>query len=134
RLSVALALVNNPELVFLDEPTTGMDPAARRAVWHVVCGIADAAHTVPLTTHYLEEAEFLCDRVAIMDHGRILEEGTVEELVGRHFQERAVRFDAVEGLTDERLAAMPGATSVKREHAEVIVYTRDVAATIGAVL
>ena len=74
RLSVALALVNDPELVFLDEPTTGMDPAARRALWDVVLGLKTAGHTVLLTTHYLEEAEVLCDRVAIMDHGRILEE------------------------------------------------------------
>ena len=134
RLSVALALVNNPELVFLDEPTTGMDPAARRALWDVVLGIRDAGHTVLLTTHYLEEAEVLCDRVAIMDHGRILEEGTVEELVSRRFKERAVRFDAIDGLGDERLAKLPGVSSVKRENGEVLVYTRDVATTIGGVL
>jgi ABC-2 type transport system ATP-binding protein len=134
RLSVALALVNDPELVFLDEPTTGMDPAARRALWDVVLGLRAAGHTVLLTTHYLEEAEVLCDRVAIMDHGRILEEGTVDELVGRRFKERAVRFDAIEGLPDEGLAAMPGVSSVKHEDGEVLVYTRDVAATIGAVL
>jgi ABC-2 type transport system ATP-binding protein len=134
RLSVALALVNNPELVFLDEPTTGMDPAARRALWDVVLGIRDAGHTVLLTTHYLEEAEVLCDRVAIMDHGKILEEGTVDELVSRRFQERAVRFDAIEGLGDDRLAKLPGVSSVKREDGEVLVYTRDVATTIGGVL
>jgi len=134
RLSVALALVNDPELVFLDEPTTGMDPAARRALWDVVLGLRSAGRTVLLTTHYLEEAEVLCDRVAIMDHGRILEEGTVEELVSRHFQERAVRFDTIAGLTDARLAAMPGVSTVKHEGPEVLVYTRDVAATIGAVL
>jgi ABC-2 type transport system ATP-binding protein len=134
RLSVALALVNDPELVFLDEPTTGMDPAARRALWDIIHGLKAEGRTVHLTTHNLEQAEILCDRVAIMDHGRILEEGTVEELVGRHFKERAVRFDAVEGLTDAQLAAMPGAMTVKREDGEVIVYTRDVAATIGAVL
>jgi ABC-2 type transport system ATP-binding protein len=134
RLSVALALVNNPELVFLDEPTTGMDPAARRALWDVVLGIRDAGHTVLLTTHYLEEAEVLCDRVAIMDHGRILEEGTVEELVSRRFKERAVRFDAIDGLGNERLADLPGVSSVKRENGEVLVYTRDVATTIGGVL
>jgi len=134
RLSVALALVNNPELVFLDEPTTGMDPAARRALWDVVLGIRDAGHTVLLTTHYLEEAEVLCDRVAIMDHGRILEEGTVEELVSRRFKERAVRFDAIDGLGNERLATLPGVSSVKRENGEVLVYTRDVATTIGGVL
>jgi ABC-2 type transport system ATP-binding protein len=134
RLSVALALVNDPELVFLDEPTTGMDPAARHALWDVVLGLRSAGHTVLLTTHYLEEAEVLCDRVAIMDHGKILEEGTVEELVRRRFKERAVRFDAIDGLPDQQLASMPGVSSVKHEDGEVLVYTADVAATIGAVL
>jgi ABC-2 type transport system ATP-binding protein len=134
RLSVALALVNDPELVFLDEPTTGMDPAARRALWDIILTLKAAGKTVLLTTHYLEEAEVLCDRVAIMDHGRILEEGTVDELVSRRFKERAVRFDAIEGLGDAELARMPGVTSVKHEDGEVLVYTRDVAGTIGAVL
>jgi ABC-2 type transport system ATP-binding protein len=134
RLSVALALVNDPELVFLDEPTTGMDPAARRALWDIILTLKAEGKTVLLTTHYLEEAEVLCDRVAIMDHGRILEEGTVDELVSRRFKERAVRFDAIDGLSDDRLATMPGVTSVKHEDGEVLVYTRDVAATIGTVL
>ena len=134
RLSVALALVNDPELVFLDEPTTGMDPAARRALWDVVLGLKADGKSVLLTTHYMEEAEVLCDRLAIMDHGRILESGTVEELVSRRFSERAVRFDAVDGLTDERMAAFPGVASVKRENGAVMLYTRDVPATIGAVL
>jgi ABC-2 type transport system ATP-binding protein len=134
RLSVALALVNDPELVFLDEPTTGMDPAARRALWEVVLGLRAAGHTVLLTTHYLEEAEVLCDRVAIMDHGRILEEGTVDELVSRRFKERAVRFDAIPGLTDTRLLTLPGVSTVKHEDDAILVYTSDVAATIGAVL
>src|SRR6476469_1616291 len=98
RLSVALALVNDPELVFLDEPTTGMDPAARRMLWDVVLGLKTSGRSVLLTTHYMEEAEILCDRLAIMDHGRILEAGTVDELVSRRFHERAVRFDAIEGL------------------------------------
>ena len=134
RLSVALALVNDPELVFLDEPTTGMDPAARRMLWDVVLGLKQRGRSVLLTTHYMEEAEVLCDRLAIMDHGRILEAGTVDELVSRRFHERAVRFDAIDGLTDEQLAAFPGVTSVKREGSAVLLYTRDVPATIGAVL
>jgi ABC-2 type transport system ATP-binding protein len=134
RLSVALALVNDPELVFLDEPTTGMDPAARRALWDVVLGLKAQGHAVLLTTHYMEEAEVLCDRLAIMDHGHILESGTVEELVSRRFHERAVRFDAVLGLTDERMAAFPGVASVKHEDGVVMLYTRDVPGTIGAVL
>ena len=134
RLSVALALVNDPELVFLDEPTTGMDPAARRMLWDVVLGLKQRGRSVLLTTHYMEEAEVLCDRLAIMDHGRILEAGTVDELVSRRFHERAVRFDAIDGLTNEQLAAFPGVTSVKREGSAVLLYTRDVPATIGAVL
>ena len=134
RLSVALALVNDPELVFLDEPTTGMDPAARRALWDVVLRLRADGRTILLTTHYMEEAEVLCDRLAIMDHGHILEEGTVSELVSRRFKERAVRFDAIAGLDDERMAAMAGVSSVKRENGEVLLYTADVPATIGAVL
>ena len=134
RLSVALALVNDPELVFLDEPTTGMDPAARRMLWDVVLGLKQRGRSVLLTTHYMEEAEILCDRLAIMDHGRILEAGTVDELVSRRFHERAVRFDAIDGLTGEQLAGFPGVTSVKREGSAVLLYTRDVPATIGAVL
>jgi ABC-2 type transport system ATP-binding protein len=134
RLSVALALVNDPELVFLDEPTTGMDPAARRALWDVVLGLKRRGRSVLLTTHYMEEAEVLCERLAIMDHGRILESGTVDELVSRRFHERAVRFDRIDGLTDEQLAAFPGVTSVKHEGGAVLLYTRDVPGTIGAVL
>ncbi|MBA2719894.1 MAG: ABC transporter ATP-binding protein [Chloroflexi bacterium] len=134
RLSVALALVNDPELVFLDEPTTGMDPAARRSLWDVVLGLKSEGRSVLLTTHYMEEAEVLCDRIAIMDHGRILEEGTVDELISRRFHERAVRFDAIDGLSDEQLAAMPGVASLKHEDGEVLLYTGDVPATIGAVL
>ena len=88
RLAVALSLINDPELVFLDEPTTGLDPAARRSLWDIVEGLKADGRSVLLTTHYMEEAEILCDRLAIMDHGRILEMGTVEELVSKHFQER----------------------------------------------
>src|ERR1035437_6351154 len=93
RLSIALALVNDPELVFLDEPTTGLDPQARRSLWDLVKGLQAKGKSVMLTTHYMEEATELCDRVAIMDHGRILEMGTVPELIGRRFKERAVFFD-----------------------------------------
>ena len=135
RLSVALALVNDPELVFLDEPTSGMDPAARRSLWDLVRRLRDGGRTVILTTHYMEEAETLCDRLAIMDHGRILEMGTVEELVSRRFHERAVRFERLDGVDDAVLATFPGVSRVvHEEEAATLLYTSDVAATIGALL
>jgi ABC-2 type transport system ATP-binding protein len=83
RLSIACALVHDPELVFLDEPTSALDPQARRNLWDLLSSINDAGRTVVLTTHYMDEAQALCDRVAIMDHGRVLEVGTPAELVTR---------------------------------------------------
>ncbi|HET9083000.1 MAG TPA: ABC transporter ATP-binding protein [Candidatus Limnocylindrales bacterium] len=134
RLAVALSLVNDPELVFLDEPTTGLDPAARRSLWDIVEGLKADGRSVLLTTHYMEEAEILCDRLAIMDHGRILEMGTVEELVSKHFQERTVRFDRLDGLEREELERLPEVTSVKEDTNEVLIYTKDPGRTIGALL
>jgi ABC-2 type transport system ATP-binding protein len=134
RLAVALSLVNDPELVFLDEPTTGLDPAARRSLWDIVRGLKAAGRSVLLTTHYMEEAEILCDRIAIMDHGRILEMGRVEELISRHFQERTVRFDRLDGLARDELESLPGVTSVKEDADEVLIYTRDPGRTVGGLL
>jgi len=90
RLFIALALVNDPEVVFLDELTTGLDPQARRAIWELVRGIRERGKTVFLTTHLMEEAERLCDRVAIIDHGRIIDVDSPEALVNRHCPERTV--------------------------------------------
>ncbi|MEO7117382.1 MAG: ABC transporter ATP-binding protein [Candidatus Limnocylindrales bacterium] len=134
RLSVALALVNDPELIFLDEPTTGLDPQARRMLWDVVLGLKARGTTVLMTTHYMEEAEKLCDRVAIMDHGHVMEIGTVEELISRRFKELSIRFDAVEGLDDGRLGALPGVSRVVHEEGTVGLYTRDVAGTISGLI
>src|SRR5260221_1088609 len=134
RLAVALALVNDPELIFLDEPTTGLDPAARRSLWDLIRELKAAGRTVLLTTHYMEEAEVLCDRLAIMDHGHILELGTVNELISKRFKERAVQFRRVDVLSEAELAALPAVSSVKHDADQVLLYTRDVAATIGALL
>ena len=134
RLAVALALVNDPEVVFLDEPTTGLDPAARRSLWDLIERLKRQGKTILLTTHYMEEAEVLCDRLAIMDHGHILDMGTVTQLVNRRFKERAVRFDLIDGLDDATLASFAAVTSVKHDDGAVLLYTNDVPATIGAVL
>ncbi len=92
RLLLAIALVNDPELVFLDEPTTGLDPQSRRNFWNLINGIREEGKTVLLTTHYMEEASVLCDQVAIMDRGRIIERGAPGELLARHFDATLIRL------------------------------------------
>ena len=111
RLFIALALIHEPEVVFLDELTTGLDPQARRAIWELVTGIRARGTTVFLTTHLMEEAERLCDRVAIIEHGRLIELGTPEELVRKHCPERSVVFTSDGADVGERLAGVPGLTS-----------------------
>ena len=113
RLFIALALINDPELVFLDELTTGLDPQARRAIWELVRGIRDRGKTVFLTTHLMEEAERLCDRVAIIEHGRIIDIDTPARLVRRHCPERTVVLDdATIADAEARFRAMPSVDDV----------------------
>jgi ABC-2 type transport system ATP-binding protein len=134
RLAVALALVNDPDLIFLDEPTTGLDPQARRSLWDVVQSMKQAGKTVFLTTHYMEEAEFLCDRIAIMDHGRILALDTPEALVRAEFTERAIQFTAPEGAMAEEFTDLPGVSRAAREQSDIVLYTDAVPRTLGALL
>jgi len=112
RLFIALALINDPELVFLDELTTGLDPQARRAIWDLVRGIRGRGKTVFLTTHLMEEAERLCDRVAIIDRGRIVDIGTPAELIRRHAPEQTVVVAASDVSTEALFRAIPGVESV----------------------
>ncbi len=108
RLAMACSLVGDPELLFLDEPTTGLDPQARRHLWDLVDGLKQAGRTIILTTHYMDEAERLCDRVAIMDHGRIISLGTPQQLIasigGEHIVEFAVTgHENRDGVVDPAL-------------------------------
>jgi ABC-2 type transport system ATP-binding protein len=112
RLFIALALINDPELVFLDELTTGLDPQARRAIWDLVRGIRDRGKTVFLTTHLMEEAERLCDRVAIIEHGRIIDIDSPGNLVNRHCPERTVVLATSDGTAWERFRTIPRVESV----------------------
>ena len=91
RLLLAIALVNDPDLVFLDEPTTGLDPQSRRNFWQLIEGIRDEGKTILLTTHYMEEAQVLCDEIAIVDRGRIVEQGQPDSLLHKHFPRALVR-------------------------------------------
>jgi ABC-2 type transport system ATP-binding protein len=113
RLFIALALINDPEVVFLDELTTGLDPQSRRAIWDLVRGIRMRGKTVFLTTHLMEEAERLCDRVAVMDHGRIIDIDTPESLVLRHCPERTVIVDTGDPAAAQHFQAIPGVEGVE---------------------
>ena len=125
RLFIALALINDPELVFLDELTTGLDPQARRAIWDLVRGIRQRGKTVFLTTHLMEEAERLCDRVGIIDHGRIIDIGTPAELVRRHCPERTVIVSTADSTAAERFRALPDVEAVSQEGTHVTIRGRD---------
>jgi ABC-2 type transport system ATP-binding protein len=121
RLFIALALINDPELVFLDELTTGLDPQARRAIWDLVRGIRQRGKTVFLTTHLMEEAERLCDRVAIIDHGRIVDVGTPAELVRRHCPERSVIVVSEDANAADRFRAIPQVQSVSGDGSQLTI-------------
>jgi len=112
RLFIALALINDPEVVFLDELTTGLDPQARRAIWELVRGIRERGKTVFLTTHLMEEAERLCDRVAIIEQGRIVDVGRPAQLVDRHCPERSVVLVTEDAVAAERFTRIPHVESV----------------------
>jgi ABC-2 type transport system ATP-binding protein len=114
RLFIALALINDPDVVFLDELTTGLDPQARRAIWELVRGIRDRGKTVLLTTHLMEEAERLCDRVAIIEHGRIIDVDTPERLVARHCPQRTVIVTTEDSAAERRFRALAPVVSVTR--------------------
>ncbi|MDP9337805.1 MAG: ABC transporter ATP-binding protein [Acidobacteriota bacterium] len=114
RLFIALALINDPEVVFLDELTTGLDPQARRAIWDLVRGIRERGKTVFLTTHLMEEAERLCDRVAIIERGRIIDMGSPDQLIHRHCPERTVALDTADPAAEDFFRAIPGVESVLR--------------------
>jgi ABC-2 type transport system ATP-binding protein len=131
RLAVALALVGEPEVVFLDEPTTGLDPQARRGLWDVIRSLQQAGKTVLLTTHYMEEAEKLCDRVAVMDHGQIIALDTPEALIGQHFQETAIEFAPLGSPSRERLVALPAAAQTLFENGHVTLYSSNVPHTMA---
>ncbi len=106
RFALAASLVNDPELVILDEPTTGLDPLSRRELWALVQQVRQRGATVIVTTHYMEEAEEMCDRVAIINHGRLLAEGSPRDLVGRIEASYAVRLVTAEPLTGEQLESL----------------------------
>jgi ABC-2 type transport system ATP-binding protein len=118
RLAVACAIVGDPELLFLDEPTTGLDPHSRRELWDIVREFRSSGRTILLTTHYMDEAERLCDRVAVIDHGQVIALGTPVELIARLGGQHIVDFSLTENgkpLADEELRTIASVQSVRRD-------------------
>ena len=116
RLAIACAIVGDPDLLFLDEPTTGLDPQSRRQLWDLITEFKSLGRTIILTTHYMDEAEVLCDRVAVVDHGKVIALGTPQELIGSLGAEHVVEFALTEGspaVDVAALSALAGAQSVR---------------------
>ena len=136
RLSVACALAGNPDLIFLDEPTTGLDPQSRRQLWELVEGLRDAGKTVLLTTHYMDEAQRLCDRVAIVDHGRVIAQGTPRDLIHGLGVEQVVECAVAEGerIPVSALEALPGVRQAQVQEELNILQVGAAHETIPALL
>ena len=135
RLAVACSLVGDPELLFLDEPTTGLDPQSRRRLWEVVLDLKREGRTVLLTTHYMDEAERLCDRVAIVDRGKVIALGTPRELVAQVVGEEVVEFQAPEGgLSPEALRDLPGVSAARPVPGGFSIVTDRVHVSVPALL
>jgi ABC-2 type transport system ATP-binding protein len=126
RLAIALALVSDPEIIFLDELTTGLDPQARRAMWDLVRQMREEGKTVFLTTHYMEEAEELCDRVLIIDHGRIVALDKPEELIANLGGETRIIFTPVGSVEPAALEAIPGVNQVESSGERVTIYAQEI--------
>jgi ABC-2 type transport system ATP-binding protein len=131
RLAIALAIVSNGRIIFLDEPTTGLDPQARRNLWEVILGLKKSGKAVFLTTHYMDEAEKLCDWVAIVDQGRIIAEGHPETLIDEHFKERALEFEQPAYVNEKRLEKLTGVKKIVTDGDLVTLYTETVSQTIA---
>jgi len=129
RADVAVALVGDPELIFLDEPTTGFDPTARREAWQTIQGLKELGKTVLLTTHYMEEAQYLADRVAIIRAGEIVAEGRPEEITRERRSRAIIGFDAPEGVQPAQLAAA-ATHPVSLENGRMTLEADDAQATL----
>jgi ABC-2 type transport system ATP-binding protein len=136
RLSVACALAGKPDLLFLDEPTTGLDPQSRRQLWAVLERFREAGGTILITTHYMDEAHTLCDRVGIMDKGKLIALGTPRELVASLGAEHVVEFALSEQqrVEDAWLAALPGVKDVRRDDTHLHLSTSELHLTVPALL
>jgi ABC-2 type transport system ATP-binding protein len=123
RLSLACALVSAPEVLFLDEPTTGLDPQSRLQIWEIVAAFKARGGTVLITTHYMEEAQRLCDRLAIVDHGKVIAEGSPAELIARLEGDHVIEFKTSGELPLEQLESLDGVRGARHERGAIMLTT-----------
>jgi len=134
RLAVACALVSDPELLFLDEPTTGLDPQARLSLWDVVDRFREGGGTILLTTHYMEEAARLCDRVAIMDHGKIIALGTPPELIESLGADQIIEFRVTKQIADDALTSLPAVSHLHKRGDDYSLTVTEIGVALPALL
>ena len=134
RLAIAVALVNDPAVIFLDEPTTGLDPQARRSLWDVIRQLRARGKTVLLTTHYLEEAEQLCDDLIIIDHGKVIAAGTPAGLIAEHFERTTLEFLSDAKLPRETLEKLPAVDFHEEANGQTRLRSAHVTRTTGALM
>ena len=134
RLAVACALVSDPELLFLDEPTTGLDPQSRRQLWDVVLGFKSRGRTVLLTTHYMDEAERLCDRVAIVDKGKVIAMGTPRELIASLGAQQVVEFSTEQPLAPDGWSELPSVRGARRSADGIALTVEQIHLALPAIL
>ena len=130
RLALALALINDPEVLFLDEPTTGLDPQARRNVWDIVGRLREQGKTIILTTHYMEEAERLCDRIGIMDQGKIIALDAPRDLIAKQNLESAVELISSNGVSEEVFHKIPKVSKVTQDEDRLILHTKEASSVL----
>ncbi len=134
RLAIGLALVNDPKIIFLDEPTTGLDPAARRNLWDVIENLRKGGKTIIITTHYMEEAERLCDIVAVMDMGKIVAQDTPPNLIKSLGESQAIEFTSATTIKTEDLESLPKVTRAVVAQGIYSLFTTDATATLHALI
>ncbi len=134
RLALALALVNDPQILFLDEPTAALDPQSRRMLWDIVLHLRNQGKTIVLTTHFMDEAQLLCDRIAIMDRGVIIALDTPSGLIGRLGARATIDCYLSEKARKDEIAALPGVTKLRQANDRFVIYTEEMQTTLTAVL
>ncbi|MFS0723389.1 ABC transporter ATP-binding protein [Paenibacillus sp. 1P07SE] len=143
RLAIALALVNDPKVVFLDEPTTGLDPQARRMLWDIILGLRDEGKTIVLSTHYMDEAEILADRICLMDRGRVVALDTPRQLIERLASDSAIEFEVTAAMPDAergkdhllaQLRELPAVRQAEIRKDHVLLYTGDLQSSLTALV